>query len=203
MPLEFQIKNDDTEILVWYLTEPEEWFEKKIQLTENEFNKFKLISNQVKRVTFYALRWMLKEHGINQLKYKENGKPEIKNGYISISHSGPWVVIKMSKKQEIGVDIEKISERILKIKNRFLSETEIEIICKNSIEKMILCWSAKEAIFKKHGGDTVFFKEKISVLDIDEEKKQISVEFENKTILTSELLSFWYPDKEYVLVHTL
>jgi len=203
MPLKFQIKNDESAILVWYLNETEEWFSNKIQLSENELYKLDRISNSLKRITFYAVRWILKENGISSLNYNENGKPEILNGFISISHSGNWLVIQVSKNKEIGIDIEKISDRILKIKNRFLTEIELDQICNNNIEKMILCWSTKEAIFKKYGGETVFFKEKINVLAIDETKKQIIVEFENKNVMVKEPLSYWYPEKEYVIVHTM
>jgi phosphopantetheinyl transferase len=203
MPRQFQIKDEKGETIVWFLSESEEWLMDQIVLSDNEIIKFNKISNSLRRRSFLAIRIMLKEAGISEVEYLENGKPIINNGFISISHSGNWLGIRYSENHQIGLDIEKIHSRILKIKDRFLSETEETEVCSGDIEKMILCWSAKEAIFKKYGGETVFFREKIKVLNIDSVKKEIAVKIWNDESEFIETLSYFYPEDEYVLVHTL
>ncbi len=203
MPIHFQIKNNDSEILVWYLTEPEEWFEKRVHLTDNEQNKLLTISHPKMRCSFLALRHMIKEMGYSEILYKENGKPFNHDGFISITHSGNWLGIQISKTNEIGIDIEKIHDRILKIKDRFLSEKELNEVCSDEIEKMTLCWSAKEAIFKKYGGETVFFKDNIEILRIDSDKKRIEVKILSERGKTITSLEYFYPSSDYVLVHTM
>jgi phosphopantetheine--protein transferase-like protein len=103
----------------------------------------------------------------------------------------------------VGIDIEKIHDRILKIKDRFLSEKEIKEVCSGEIEKMTLCWSAKEAIFKKYGGETVFFKDKIEILKINIEKKVIEFKLNTSEMKSISSMENFYPEKDHVLVHTL
>lgn len=202
MPVQFQINNSKNKILVWYLTEREEELNKIAHLSDNEIIKLSKISNNEIRCSFLAIRIMIQNLGLSEIKYLINGKPMIDNGFISISHSGSWVGIQYSAEHEVGLDLEKINSRILKIKNRFLSEKEQLEVCHNQIEKMILCWSAKEAIFKKHGGETVFFKNHIEIIKIDEISKSIEVEVKMENKLENETLSYTHIDSNYVLVNT-
>jgi phosphopantetheine--protein transferase-like protein len=146
---------------------------------------------------------MIREMGYSEILYTEKGKPFLKNGFVSITHSGNWMGIQVSKKSEVGIDIEKIHDRILKIKDRFLSEKEIKEVCSGEIEKMTLCWSAKEAIFKKYGGETVFFKDKIEILKINIEKKVIEFKLNTSEMKSISSLEYFYPENDHVLVHTL
>lgn len=203
MLLQFQIKSDVSQLLVWYLTEPEEYLINQVQLSENEVLKYNTISHTLMKRTFLVIRKLVHEMGFKEINYLNNGKPVLEGGYISISHSGNWIALQVASKVEVGLDIEKIAPRILKIRDRFLSESEWKIICEQEIRKMVICWSAKEAVFKKYGGPTVFFKENIHVKHIDETEHRITIEIklDDKTI--TEQLGYFYPNEEYVLVHGL
>lgn len=202
MPVQFQLNNSGNKILVWYLTESEKELAKQCQLSENDVIKFSKISNSVMRCSFLAIRIMIKNLGSSEIIYQKNGKPMIEPGFISISHSGSWVGVDYSKENEVGLDIEKINSRILKIKDRFLTHEEQLSVCENQVEKMTLCWSAKEAIFKKYGAETVFFKENIEIINIDIEPKLIEVKIKLGIGLLNETLSYTYLDSDYVLVNT-
>ncbi len=202
MPIQLQINNPENKILVWHLTESEEELLENVHLSKNENIKLLSISNIQIRCSFIAIRIMIKNLGLSEIKYLKNGKPTIENGFISISHSGTWLGIIYSKDNEVGIDLEKINSRILKIKDRFLTQKEQLEVCTNQVEKMILCWSAKEALFKKHGGETVFFSKNMEITKIDFENKLIETRIKLKDGFRNETLSFFNLDLDYVLVNT-
>ena len=68
---------------------------------------------------------------------------------------------------------------------------------------MILCWSAKEALFKKHGGETVFFSKNMEITKIDFENKLIETRIKLKDGFKNERLRFFNLDLDYVLVNTI
>ena len=73
---------------------------------------------------------------------------------ISISHSKKLVAIIVSE-LKTGIDIEIISERVLKVKNKFLSYSDN---IDESQEDLTIAWSTKECIFKWHQKGNLNFK---------------------------------------------
>jgi phosphopantetheine--protein transferase-like protein len=64
----------------------------------------------------------------------------------------------------VGIDIEAISPRILKIKEKFLSTNELECIdSTHEINHLLLCWSAKESVYKAMGKEDVDFKTHLQI----------------------------------------
>lgn len=202
MPEHFQIKNNDFSLSAWYLSE----------ISENEFDanfldafekvKFEKIGNELMRKSFLAIRAMNEAGKYGKIHYGNSGKPFSETGFISISHSGNWLALMHSKNKEVGVDVEQIRERILKIKTRFLSESEL-ILAENNLEKLTLFWSAKEAAFKKFGGNTVFFKAHQEIKSVDEKNGIIRMIVCKEKTKTETELFFMKPDAMSVLVHTL
>ena len=90
--------------------------------------------------------------------HNDNGKPYLQSSdlNISISHTKNYVTILLSKKN-VGVDIEKYSDRIKKISTRFVSEDEF-IDSDNEIQHLLVHWSAKETLFKIIDRQNVDFK---------------------------------------------
>ncbi len=96
---------------------------------------------------------------------EENGRPFIvpKSGKpdISISHSSTIAVAMAATKGTCGVDIQKISPRIIKVEQKFIDSQEKEFnkcacLAHLSAEKfMTLVWSAKEALRKGSGHKSV------------------------------------------------
>jgi len=114
---------------------------------------------------------LLKEITPNTLiTYNEFGAPELDNGnYISISHSKKIVAIIISE-QQVGLDIEKISDKALKVSSKFVSENNLNNLNK---EKATLIWCCKEAIFKLHQKGNVDFKEDIKLTPFSLQNKGI------------------------------
>lgn len=108
--------------------------------------------------TRFLLQKMLNSEMV-ELEYDQYNRPYLKgrNEHISISHSHRWLAISMHTSNETGVDVELIREKVSNIKHKFLCDEEMEF-AQNDIEKMILLWTCKEAIYKVHGKRELDFK---------------------------------------------
>jgi 4'-phosphopantetheinyl transferase len=98
------------------------------------------------------------------LKYNSEGKPQLNSEscHISISHSHDKLVIICNTKDDTGVDVELIRDKVLKIKDKFLSQAELEE-AKDNVEKLILYWAAKETLYKVYGLKEVEFAKHLFV----------------------------------------
>ena len=145
-----KISNAESIIWVWKIDES---FEKLIDLT----NQTTDIKNEIKKKEFYASRILIekmcKEFNIkfNGIKKDDNGKPYLINSkyHISISHKFPYVTSIFDNKA-CGVDIERIDNKVRKIKSKFLTENEEKKIGDN-LKKLVEYWSIKESTYKVEG----------------------------------------------------
>ena len=105
-----------------------------------------------------------------QLIYDDRGKPHLEGDsrHISISHSHDRLVIIINEKEETGIDIELLRDKVLKIKHKFLSSSEL-IDANDDVEKLLIYWAAKETLYKIYGLKEVDF---IKHLTIDPFMKQ-------------------------------
>jgi phosphopantetheinyl transferase len=129
-----------------------------------EFLAIRLLLSDVWKLVNQHFKLNILCHGIG---YESNGKP-ILSGIpqlsISISHSGPMVGILFSKAGHTGLDIEKISPRILKISKKFLSPAEFDWLTKlNSLSLLTLAWCSKEVVVKATGLRDIDFQNSIRI----------------------------------------
>ena len=115
-----------------------------------------------------AVRYLLKHLSIDShnLNYDGLGKPFFENNSkISISHSGLYAAIIVSD-TAVGIDIETINDRILKIKSKYL-ETELNYPSELNTETSLVYWNIKESVFKAVPKEGVDFKKNILVLPLN------------------------------------
>lgn len=163
--LQEEIK-DKFSFAVWQIDENLSFFLNSINLSEAEkieINNF----NEKRLLEWYASRYLLfklekKQERSFCLKDKF-GKPFFKNlsQKLSISHSGEYVAAVIST-YNIGIDIQKISEKVEKIKYKFLSKIELKL-CGKNIKDLNRYWTAKEAMYKTYGIKGLDFIENIRV----------------------------------------
>ena len=145
-----KISNAESIIWIWKIDES---LEKLIDLT----NQTTDIKNEIKKKEFYASRILIekmcKELNIkfNGIKKDDNGKPYLINSkyHMSISHKFPYVTSILDNKA-CGVDIERIDNKVRKIKSKFLTENEEKKIGDN-LKKLVEYWSIKESTYKVEG----------------------------------------------------
>ncbi len=96
-----------------------------------------------------------------QILRTEKGKPYLSDStlHISISHSGDFVAAAVDV-APIGIDIEVIKDRDLKICRRLCSESDMKLMegSASPIITFYKIWTAKEAYFKKIGSGITALK---------------------------------------------
>ena len=175
MPLLIKKEENNKTILGWKISES---LENLISLRSNA-NCSHLKTNKRKK-EFVACRILLNIYNKDlKISYSKNGSPNLSNHqYISISHSDDLVCIIISDKK-VGMDIEMISEKSLRLKERFINSHHTIL----NKEKSTLIWCIKEAVFKFHEIGNVDFIKDISVPEfILKENGEIDISFKNNTL---------------------
>lgn len=111
-----------------------------------------------------------------------DGRPFLlDNSYkISISHTKDYAAILLHKHYSVGIDVETISERVIKLADKFISEEEY-IDPSQKVIHQLLHWSAKETMFKMMEEGEIDFKEHLHIQPFMPQEKGIFQSFESKT----------------------
>ena len=160
-----KIFNVESTIWVWKIQESTD---ELAFLTNQKTN----LKSEIKKKEFYASRVLIEKmcEKLNILfkgvKKDNYGKPSLSksNYHISLSHKFPYVAVIFDKKK-CGVDIEKIDNRVRKIKSKFLSDEE-NLVVGESLKELVKYWSMKETAYKVNGNTiplkSIEIKEKIN-----------------------------------------
>ena len=116
-------------------------------------NKYK---NDGRKLEFLAIRAlmyeMLRVNGASKgllshagdFTHNGQGKPLFRGYHVSISHTKGYAALILSKKSEVAVDIEYMSDRVERIASKFLRKDERA----DSLDAKLVHWCAKETVFK-------------------------------------------------------
>lgn len=86
---------------------------------------------------------------------------------ISISHTRGYAAVALTTKGVIGIDIEQISNRVQRVKSRFVRDDESA----ETITSMLLHWSAKETAYKMLHRTNVDFLQHLSIQPFPEQEE--------------------------------
>lgn len=115
-----------------------------------------------RRIEILSVRALIKEIGICLDIHYNDRKPFVDDGYISISHSSNIAAIIWNKDFPVGIDVETMSPRILRIAERAFSSQELAF-AGDDIKKLTILWNCKECVFKLAATEAINFKEMIHV----------------------------------------
>ncbi|MEQ8623486.1 MAG: 4'-phosphopantetheinyl transferase superfamily protein [Vicingaceae bacterium] len=139
---------------------------KKNKIKLNQLAEF---TNEKRKVEWMTIRYLLLQihNELDDIIYDAHGKPHFKksSSHLSISHSHNMVAVSIHEKEVCGIDIQLISDKIIRIKQKFLNSTE-QSVTKNDPEQLTIYWSCKEALFKIYGKKDAYLKENMSVSEI-------------------------------------
>lgn len=175
MPISFyQNINADTAIGLWQITESAADLEGRLQLKPHELEILKSLGKEKRNLHWLATRVLMRKM-LNTNEYidcqtDENGKPFLANHphHISLSHSYGYAAVMISKTRKVGIDIEVIKTKIERVQSKFLSDGELAFIGeKDRIERLYVCWCAKEALYKLNGKKETSFKDHIHLSDFE------------------------------------
>jgi phosphopantetheinyl transferase len=138
---------------IWKTEETLDTLQKMLAPTAFSDEQLSSFSTDKRKLEWLTVRVLLKDllNEEKEIAYKNSGKPYLKdNSYqISISHTKNFVAVLLHPSLHVGLDIEQRGERALRIKERFLSVEEINSLDKSQPDlHSLLCWSAKETLFK-------------------------------------------------------
>lgn len=164
------------ELVLWRIQETPAWYFENLSLSKNLWREFHQITAQSVRVQWLASRFALQQvaKAVEMDIHKDHfGKPHLVNDsrFISISHCQGYAAA-IAAEAPVGVDVEVVSSRVQRIKDRFLSAQEQALLGPTD-EALMLAWSAKESVYKMHGEKKLLFKEQMVIEAQDLDAKQL------------------------------
>ena len=98
------------------------------------------------------------------LRNNAQGKPEFEQNaiYISISHSQNLAAVIISERFKVGIDIENISPKVMRVRDKFMAAAE-KTDAGEDLEKTLIYWSTKETLYKLYSKKQLLFKEHLLV----------------------------------------
>ena len=178
--------NPTTKVFIWKIEESFEALSEGTDLTQNCSSRVENMKSDLHRRGFMSIRHLLALGGYSDhdLYYDENGKPHLTgNKHISITHSFNFSAIIISD-IEVGIDIEKQRNKILKIAHKFTPIEEYRTIANEDamMRKLTIVWCAKESLYKSFAEKGVSFLENIYVEEFmfEDNKTTATVTYEEK-----------------------
>ena len=175
MPLLLKKEENNIFIYVWKITESLD------ELTVLYPNiKSYILKTEKREKEFICSRILLNLYSKKlKISYSKFGNPVLNNNqFISISHCSNLVCIAISK-ENIGIDLEEISEKTLKLKSKFVNDHHSKL----NKEKTSLIWCIKESVFKYHKIGGVDFKKDIYIPKFTETiEGELEVTFKNELL---------------------
>lgn len=135
---------------------------------------------------YIALIDLIGDFDERSLTYNAYGKPYLgDNTYFNISHSGEYVIAVLDD-VEIGVDIQLMSEKNLKLADKvLLPEEKMWMESSDSLERFHKLWAQKESVVKMLGDGLKIPFIDINVLPFNSNKKisYKNIKISNKTMI--------------------
>lgn len=156
------IFDDRSRLGIWVLEEPVSWLKNKVTLSEEEERRFAELANEQRKREWLAARVLIQHLAgqEEQVIYDEFRKPHLASGnfHLSISHSGGKVAIILHPDYPTGIDIQERTEKVWRIRHKFLSSEELKA-CSDGEDhdKLLIYWAAKEAMYKYYGRKRLHF----------------------------------------------
>ena len=169
-----------------------------VRLNETDQEIFNSFTCDRRKREFLAVRALLDQMttGKGRIVYESARKPVLKGyaGNISISHSASLVAVLVSDFR-CGIDVEEIDRKVDRIAPRFLCKEELAwtTASNDSQKTMIVCWSAKEAIFKWAGIPETDFRRDILINPfVSEDQGTITAIFRNGEHVSRLALNYFF-----------
>lgn len=152
MPLVKLEKNAHYSYSIWRIDEPERFFSESLGFASERNTEKRRLEFLASR---YLLKYLLPEFPFGAVTTPPQGKPVTENDIVhfSISHSFPYVAVVIGR-FAVGIDIQVYREKIHRVKHKFLSAKEQQIVG-NTTPALTLAWTVKESVFKWYGKGSI------------------------------------------------
>tara|TARA_A100001234_G_scaffold218281_1_gene227011 strand:- start:1136 stop:1756 length:621 start_codon:yes stop_codon:yes gene_type:complete len=157
-----------TRVVIWEINESLHDLKSKVVLSEDSLKLLNQKKSEIHKKQFLAIKNIFNFLCIDDkdLKYNKSGQPFFsQNKKLSISHSGNYAAL-ITSDYNVGIDIEKISDKAIKIKDKFL-QIELNYPQEFNNKTSLVYWNIKESIYKAMGIMGIDFKKNILALPLD------------------------------------
>ena len=168
MPIFFQHQiNETTRLGIWKIEETEDFFKGNVPQHRDVTHPHKRLQHLAGR---FLLQFLFPNFPYDLIQIADTSKPFLSGEqyHFSISHCGDYAAAIVSKDSRVGIDIEIPVERIVRIRDKYLSSNEkIKWSVgglKPDVRTLTLLWSCKESVFKWYGDGGVDFSEQIQLI---------------------------------------
>lgn len=181
MPIFYQRHiNDNTKLAVWHIQENEDFFLEYVPLQSFVTHPHKRLQHLAGR---YLLYFLFNDFPLEQIAIADTRKPYLQNEqyHFSISHCGDYAAAIVSKTERVGIDIEIPTEKVLRVRKKFLHKEELKGFNLNEVsgegysddelQLATVLWSAKEAMFKWWGSGEIDFSEMLRIAPFELKNK--------------------------------
>jgi phosphopantetheinyl transferase len=157
----------DTVCAIWHITENTDELLSAISLDTAEEGIYNAFVAESRKKQWLAYRLLVRELLKPEkacLDYDPSGKPVFRhqNLHLSVTHTADLAAVIISRTSNVGIDIEMVRPRIMKVTDKFISPEEMKsIVPGNELEQFTLAWCAKEALYKLYGKRNLDFREDI------------------------------------------
>jgi phosphopantetheine--protein transferase-like protein len=173
------VPNESLLCKLWRINELEQIMDPNNELNSEDYQiLLKRKANHLRR-QFLASRKLIGLINPDlRISYKEDIPILSDNRNISISHSDEIVTVLISKENGIGVDVEKINNKVHSVASKFLSSNEIQFFGKApSTRQLIRAWTAKEAVYKALRKPGINFSDNIILDKFNDKAKSANAKF--------------------------
>lgn len=192
-------------IAIWHVTETLEELlallpDEEVVSTEAE-SRFRSESRILEWTAVRVLLYDMLDRQVPIL-YEENGAPylpEYEHLDISISHTRGYVAVALAEHGAIGIDIEQIGAKVERVRHKFIRDDEDA----ETLEKLLLHWSAKETAFKILNRSKVDFKKHLRVLPFEQQEEGEFTLQEFKTNDEEQLMIYYKVFPDFVLTYSI
>ena len=170
-------------LLLWKVEEELDWFKEQLDLVPDLWVEYDSLVNDSIRHRWLASRYAVQQ--VSQLSpldiiKDQSGRPYlgVERKPLSLSHCEGYVAA-IHAAVSVGIDVERISSRIQKIKNYFMRDEELDLLGEEN-EALILARSAKESIYKWLGEKHLGYKSQLCIRSIDFMGQAMEIEINTK-----------------------
>ena len=192
-------------LLLWQSNEESDWFKEQLDLVPGLWVEYESLMNEVIKhrwlASRYAVQQVTQQYPLDVVK-DQSGRPflGVERKPLSLSHCEGFVAA-IHADVWVGIDVERISSRVQKIKNYFMRDEELDMIGEEN-EALILAWSAKESIYKWLGEKHLGYKSQLCIRSIDFMDQAMEIEINTKDHCLIQSV-FFRQDSEKALTWTV
>lgn len=200
----------DSWVVLWKIEEDLPFYLSYLGISEESLASISGVTHPQKKLEWLASRCCAKfaveqcgltYSGIDKDEYSNPYLPNHPYAFISISHTSEYTATVVSFRDEVGIDLEKISSKLQVVAHKFLSESE-RSHANSDLTYLCIYWCAKESLYKWYGKKNLSFKQNIYIapFSIDSTMIEGVIQFEDSIPTNHSLRVFHWGD--YILTVT-